>query len=299
MKLGVSSYTFPWGFGIEEYPAPEPPLTLEGLVSRASKLGVDFVQIADNAPLEELGAARRQELFAHARAAGLEIELGTRGTSRETLLHYVEMAAECGATILRSVPTATVAPGDAERAQSFVAETAREIASVLPELERSGVTLCLENYEGLSVATLAELVRGLDTPNVRVCLDSLNSLGRSEGYETVVSSLAPLTGNLHIKDYTIARVDHRLGFTVVGAAAGEGELPIRDLVHSVPDGVSAVIELWTPWMGSIAATVDEEARWARSSVDYLRRVRGDDERDRDPLPRVAPEDPEPRLTHCE
>ena len=270
MKLGISSYTFPWGFGIQGYPAPNPPLTLDGLVSRASELGVDFVQIADNVALEELGAARRQELFERAREAGVGIELGTRGTSRETLLRYVEMAGECGATILRSVPTATVAPGDEEGARSFVESTSREIASVLPELERSGVTLCLENYEGLSVATLAELVRGLDTPLVRVCLDSLNSLGRSEGYETVVSSLAPLTGNLHIKDYSIGRVDHRLGFTVVGTAAGDGDLPIRDLTRSVPDGVSAVVELWTPWMGSIEATVGEEARWARSSVAYLR-----------------------------
>ncbi len=270
MKLGISSYTFPWGFGIQGYPAPEQPLMLEGLVSRASELGVDLVQIADNAPLDELGAARRQELFALAREAGVGIELGARGTSRETLLRYVEMAGECGATILRSVPTATVAPGDEEGAQSFVAETTREIASVLPELERSGVTLCLENYEGLSVATLAELVRGLDTPLVRVCLDSLNSLGRSEGYETVVSSLAPLTGNLHVKDYSIGRVDHRLGFTVAGTPAGEGNLPITNLVTRVPPGVTAVLELWTPWQGSIEATVGEEARWARSSVDFLR-----------------------------
>ncbi|MFW5743217.1 MAG: sugar phosphate isomerase/epimerase family protein [Spirochaetota bacterium] len=272
MKLGISSYTFPWGFGIRGYPAPEPPLTLEGLVTRASELGVDVVQIADNARLDELGARWRRDLFARAREAGVGIELGTRGTSRQSLLRYVEMAGECGATILRSVPTAAVAPGDEAGARSFVESTSREIASILPELERAGVTLCLENYEGLSVATLAELVRGLDTPHVRVCLDSLNSLGRSEGYETVVSSLAPLTGNLHIKDYTIRRVDHRLGFTVVGTAAGDGELPICDLVPSVSDRVSLVIELWTPWMGSIEATVGEEARWARSSVDYLRGV---------------------------
>ncbi len=272
MKLGISSYTFPWGFGIQGYPAPEPPLTLEGLVSRASELGVDLVQIADNVALERLDAARRKELFRHARESGVGIELGTRGTSPETLLRYVEMAAECGATILRSVPTTTVAPGDAERAHSFLAETTREIASVLPDLERSGVTLCLENYEGLSVATLAELVRGLNTLRVRVCLDSLNSLGRSEGYETVVSSLAPLIGNLHIKDYSIRRVDHRLGFTVTGAPAGEGDLPINDLVTRVLPGVTAILELWTPWMGSTEITVVEEERWARSSIRYLKKV---------------------------
>jgi 3-oxoisoapionate decarboxylase len=271
VKLGISSYTFPWAFGINGYPVHEHPLTLEGLVSRASELGVELVQIADNVALEEIDPARRQELFAQARELGVAIELGTRGTSPEILLPYVEMAAECGASILRSVPTAIVAPGDAKRARSFVTQTTGEIESILSELERSGVTLCLENYEGLPVAILADLIRGLDTRNVRVCLDSLNSLGRSEGYETVVSSLGPLTGNLHIKDYAVRRVDHRLGFTVTGTAAGDGDLPIPDLISRVSDSVSAVVELWTPWMGSIGATVAEEARWARSSVDYLRR----------------------------
>ncbi len=272
MKLGVSSYTFTWGIGIPGFPAPSAPLTPEQLVSVAAELGVDALQLADNMPLHEIEPASRRRLFAQAAEAGVEIELGARGTDVETLRRYIEIAREGGVSILRSVPTATIAPGDRDSERSFVEATAREIASLLVELERAGVTLCLENYEGLSSAGLASLVCTVDSPAVRVCLDTLNSLGRSEGYETVVSGLGPLTGNLHIKDYAVRRVDHRLGFSVTGTPAGEGDLPIGDLLTRVPPGVTAILELWTPWQGSVEATASTEQQWARASVDYLRSV---------------------------
>lgn len=136
------------------------------------------------------------------------------------------------------------------------------------------MTLCLENYEGISVETLATLVRSADSPRVRVCLDSLNSLGRGEGCETVLAELAPLSANVHVKDYRTRRLDHRLGFVVEGVAAGTGELPIGELLGRVPNGTSAVVELWTPWRGNISATCDLEMQWARESVGFLRSISG-------------------------
>lgn len=111
---------------------------------------------------------------------------------------------------------------------------------------------------------------GVGSTSVRVCLDSLNSLGRSEGYDEVVTLLGPLTGNLHVKDYTIRRVDHRLGFVVEGRPAGDGDLPFDDLLTRVPDTMSAIVELWTPWQGSLDATIELEARWAQQSTAALR-----------------------------
>jgi len=272
VKLGISTYTFTWGIGISGYPAPTAPITPERLVAIAAGLGVDALQIADNMPVHEFDLSRRRRLFEQAAEAGIAIELGARGTDVDTLRRYIRIAEEGGVSILRSVPTATIAPGDQDAERSFVATSAREIASLIDELEDAGVTLCLENYEGMSTAALASLVRAVDSPAVRVCLDTLNSLGRSEGYESVVCALGPLTGNLHIKDYAIRRVDHRLGFTVAGTQAGEGDLPIADLVRRVPHDVTAVLELWTPWQGSLDATISKEAQWARSSVDHLRSV---------------------------
>lgn len=269
MKLAISSYTFSWGFGTAGYPQPAAPLTPERLLAIARSMSVSTVQIADNSPLDELDPSRLDELIARARDEGITLELGTSGTDPENLRRYVQLATRCGAEVLRSVPKGTVAIGDEEADRAFTDATVASVSSVVDELEAAGVTLCLENYEGYSVHSLRRAIDRLASTRVRVCLDSLNSLGRSEGYETVVDALADVTGNLHVKDYRARRLDHRLGYLVEGTPAGEGDLPIRALLRTVPPDVSVVLEQWTPWAGSIEETTTREMDWARRSVAYL------------------------------
>lgn len=269
MNLAIGSYTFSWGFGTAGYPQPTESLTPERLLEVASSLGVSTVQIADNAPLHELDSSRVDDFCARARGEGIALEMGTSGTDPDNLRRYLELATRCGATVLRSVPRGTVQMGDEEADRAFTDATVASVSAVVDELEAAGVTLCLENYEGYPVHSLRRAIDRIASKRVRVCLDSLNSLGRSEGYETVVDALADVTGNLHVKDYRARRLDHRLGYLVEGTPAGEGDLPLRNLLQRVPAGVTVVLEQWTPWSDTIEATVELEREWARQSVAYL------------------------------
>lgn len=272
MNIGVSSYTFPWSIGIPGHATPAAPLTSLDLLEAACDLGVPRLQIADNLPVDELPEEERNRLFAAARERGVEIELGMRGTDPTEIRRFISLSKSCFARVLRTVPTARVAPGDTEGRRVVVGEVIDSLRTVLPELEESGIVLCVENYEELPVAALRDVVESVDSPNVRVCLDTVNSLGRGEGVDSVVETLGPLTGNLHIKDFSTRRLDHRLGFLVEGRAAGDGQLPIRALAAGVPQDVSVIVELWTPWQGDIEATVKTEREWARRSVQFLRDV---------------------------
>lgn len=272
MKVGISSYTFPWAIGIAGYPQPATSLKPESLIDIGSDLGVRVVQIADNLPLDALAPGRLTALAAKARERGIEIEPGTRGTSASNLRHYLEIAEICGSHIIRSVPDVVLGRNDRDAEEEFLSTTEGELRSIIADLERRDVILCLENYEGISVKTLSKLIRRVDSPNIRVCLDSLNSLGRSEGYDTVLSELAPLTANLHVKDYRSRRRDHRLAFYIEGTAAGAGELPIRDMINRVQSGVSTIVELWTPWQGTLEETCRLEMEWARESVEFLHSI---------------------------
>jgi sugar phosphate isomerase/epimerase len=78
---------------------------------------------------------------------------------------------------------------------------------------------------------------------------------------------------LHIKDYVIERVDTQMGFTVLGAPAGDGALEIPALLNAFsakPEDSAVVVELWTPYINSVDETVDLEYRWAEKSLEYLR-----------------------------
>jgi hypothetical protein len=103
-------------------------------------------------------------------------------------------------------------------------------------------------------------------------LDTVNSLGALETPEVVVETLAPLTVNLHIKDFVIDRVPQMMGFVVSGVPAGTGKLAIPWLLGQMPVGndVSAILEQWPPLRESVEATIAMEQEWAERGVQYLR-----------------------------
>jgi sugar phosphate isomerase/epimerase len=264
MKVGIGSWTYGWAVGVEGYPRPDPPLSHLGLLGKAVALGVEVVQFADNLPVEGLGEADREQLRAAAREHGITLELGTRGLAPPHLLRYLELCQYFGATLLRTLPPAGRVLGSL-RAQ---------IEAVLSEYARAGVAIALENYEGHRAAELASFIESIDSPFLGVCLDTVNSLGALEGPEEVVRTLAPYVLNVHVKDFEIVRAPSRMGFLVEGRAAGEGRLNIPWLLEQTRrhgHDPNAIIELWTPYCGSIEATTALEDQWARASVDYLKR----------------------------
>jgi len=265
MRLGISSWTYPWAIGISGFEPPSRPLTLANLLERASALKVGVVQIADNLPLHKLAAAEVYQASDQAERLGLAVEVGTRGVEPAHLLRYLELAVELGASLVRTLTHTADSKPSLEQAENWIRE-------VLPEFESAGVILGLENYERHSSRDLAALVRRLGSPQVGICLDTVNSLGRLETPECVVETLAPLTVNLHVKDFVIERVAQMMGFVVRGAAAGTGMLDIPWLLEKMPSGknLSAILEQWPPFEKSLEATITMEREWAEQGVRYLR-----------------------------
>jgi hypothetical protein len=84
--------------------------------------------------------------------------------------------------------------------------------------------------------------------------------------------LAPFVVNLHIKDFVIERVPEMMGFSVRGAPAGSGMLEIASLLAQMPSekSISAILEQWPPFAGSVEATIETERIWAEQGIRYLR-----------------------------
>ena len=150
----------------------------------------------------------------------------------------------------------------------------RGIRHALPQLDQQGVTLALENNEAFSAPEFAGLMRRIASPRVGICLDTANSLGRPETLKTVVEHLAEYAVVLHAKDYDIRRIDTRLGFSVVGQPAGDGQVDfewvLAELRERGRDQISVIVEHWPPFEGTIDATVRMEEEWLARSVRFLR-----------------------------
>ena len=100
-------------------------------------------------------------------------------------------------------------------------------------------------------------------------------MGAGEGFETVSEILLPFTLNLHLKDFSIRRVSHKMGLVIEGKPAGLGMLNIVELVKKLSllnRCESAILELWTPPEDSLTETVNKEERWAAESIHFLKKT---------------------------
>ena len=265
MRLGLGSYGLAWAIGVPGFPV-EAPLDAFGLVGRAAAWRLGVVQIGDNLPLGRFPPPELASLRALADRAGLALEVGMRGLVEDAVWRHLEVAGALGSALLRAVIDA---PGFEPAPDEVVAILRR----LVPALEQAGVTLAIENHDRFPSAALAGMVRAAESPRVGICLDTVNSFGALEGPAVVVENLGPLTVNLHLKEFTVRRAGHKMGFAVEGAPAGQGRLDIPWLLsrlRAMGRDPNAILEQWVPPEEDVARTVAKEFRWAEQSLAYLR-----------------------------
>jgi 3-oxoisoapionate decarboxylase len=267
VRLGIGSYTYGWSVGVPGYPPPPRPLTAAGLLNRAAELGVRVVQIADNLPLDRLGADELDSLARDAGRLGIDLEVGTRGIGPDLLRRYAEIAARLRSPILRTLIDTPDHRPDPD-------EVVAALRAALPDLERLGICLAIENHDRFRADILADILAQVGSPRVGICLDTANSIGCVENLDTLADVLGARIVNLHLKDHCIFRPPHHNGFVVEGRPAGRGQLDVPRLLRLVREigrDPNVIVELWTPPEATPAETVAKEEAWARESVGYLRR----------------------------
>lgn len=263
MIPGISTYTYTWAIGVPGS-EPEKPMSIFQLLEKAIELGVSVVQVADNLPLDRFSETELLEVRNYAEDLNIQIEVGARGMTAENLEKYIEIASFFRSPILRFVI-------DGPGFEPSLDEIHRIIAGAIPELESQQITLAIENHDRLLAREFVAIVEKSGSLRVGICLDTVNSMGAGEGLETVISQLAPLTVNLHVKEFSIRRVSHKMGFVIEGVPLGEGMLPVNKLVKLVsPRCQSAILEQWTPPEESIEKTIQKENEWAIKSINYLK-----------------------------
>lgn len=270
MQLGISTYTYTWAVGVAGQ-LPVRPLTAFDLIDKCSDMGLSLVQLADNLPLGNYTSTEIATIARYAREKSIKIEPGARGLTAENLEKYISIAEQFASPILRFVI-------DGPGYEPTIDDIVRIIRPYVSQLKRAGKQLAIENHDRLLCQEFIAILHATDPETVGICLDTVNSMGASEGLKEVVSALAPYTINLHIKDYTIRRIWHKMGFEIEGAPAGQGMLKIPWLMAQLAPYKrchTALLELWTPPESRIEDTLEKEARWASESIAYLKTLNFD------------------------
>ena len=265
MRLGISSFTFPWAIGGIDNDHPVSMTAFE-LLDKAHTYGADVLQIADNLPIGHLSNDELWKLKSAADALGIALEVGTRGIATANIARFLEIAAILGSPILRIVIDTKDHEPTMDEINSLLAPFANQFRNV-------SIKLAIENHDRLTCEQFNEIIDRLGDDWVGICLDTVNSLGAVEAPNTVVPALAPRAINVHMKDFEVVRSNGQMGFTVQGTALGQGRLDVQSVIAAVGGSkrdITSVIELWTPRQSSYEETVALEESWAVQSVKFLR-----------------------------
>lgn len=262
MKLGISSYSFTWAVGVPGHLPPN-PLTGTDLLNLAKNLGISLVQIADNMPLHEMTSEQLWHLVHQASELNQEIEIGAKNLTAPNLERYIQIAGMFHSKILRFVIDG---PGYRPTTEEVIAI----VAHAEPKLRESNIILAIENHDRMFTDEFVQIVEKINSPYVGICLDCANSLGVGEGFHEVVQKLAPYTVNFHLKEISINRKYHMMGFDIEGKPFGEGKLPLKWMLGQLPPKCrTAILEQWTPPEANISLTLEKELDWAKRSIAYL------------------------------
>ena len=257
MRLGLSSYSYRYAVSDDVS-----PMDTTEMIRQAAALGLDFLQICDNLPLDAMSESQLENVAAKSADLGLAVEVGTTGLDQGHLSRYVEIARMLGSRGLRLVlDTADV-------------DTAiHRLRPIVPSLNESGITLAIENHFGLSANELATVVELLGSEMVRVCLDTANSVGLMERPLETASTLGHLACQVHLKDYVVEKAI--IGYHVTGRILGEGWLDLDGLLGILGGRASTLdymVELWMDPADSREETLAKEAHWIASSVVAARHL---------------------------
>ena len=183
------------------------------------------------------------------------------GLTEQNLGRHLDIAQMFGSDLVRVVVGETV-----------VEECLKILRSVLQRLRSQNITVGLENHFDLTTDQLIGIVRELDDERVGLIFDTTNGLGFVERPEEAILKAQPYLVSMHVKDYTIRKVE--AGYLVTGAVLGKGMLDIAAVLccaAGAPNLRSIILEMTVK--RDEAAAAEAVIAWEHAAVlesrDYL------------------------------
>jgi sugar phosphate isomerase/epimerase len=120
------------------------------------------------------------------------------------------------------------------------------------------------------------MVETVGHPQVRLTVDSVNSLSHEETVSEVLKYMAPYCICLHMKDYVIRRYNGGGGLKVTGACLGTGRLDAQNFYEECrarsDSDFNVILESWMEPCETLEETLQREDEWAEKSVEYLKKM---------------------------
>jgi len=210
----------------------------------------------------------------------LFLEVGGWGCSPDELQSQLRMARLLGCRVLR---TAIWGSGrfrltPAERKQKL-REAETNLCDIMPEAEKNGIAIAVENHQDFTAPELLSVVRRIDSECCGICFDTGNSIPILQDPYRECRLLAPYVKTVHFKDFQIAdTVQELTGARLYGTALGDGVLDLpremRTIYRAAPEA-NWNIELQLGPCATPEETYRNEDESVARSVVYARKLQAE------------------------
>ncbi|HKB02914.1 MAG TPA: sugar phosphate isomerase/epimerase family protein [Gemmataceae bacterium] len=153
----------------------------------------------------------------------------------------IKTAREAGATVVRTVMLGGRRYEVFRTAKEYAAFAEQAVASLRlaePVMARHKVTLAVENHKDYRTDELVDVMKGLSSEYVGVCVDTGNSIALLERPTETAELLAPWARACHLKDMGVEGSPD--GFLLSEVPLGEGFLDLRRIVDVLRKGRPAM-----------------------------------------------------------
>jgi len=259
-KVGIGSFAYRYAIGFSGF-NPGKPMSVADFLETAARSGWKGVQLCENLGYANLSDAELAVAAAQAKRLQLFVEIGLNGLTDQTLDRHLDVAEMFGSELMRVVV-----------GEAAVEKPLKILRAALPRLRSQGITLGLENHFDLTMDQLLGIVGRLGDEHVGIIFDTTNGLGFLEKPQEEIVKAQPYLVSMHIKDYTIRKVE--AGYLVTGAVLGKGMLDVPAVLRcagGAPNLRSVILEMTVKRdeTAPVDAVLHREQTAVLESRDYL------------------------------
>jgi 3-oxoisoapionate decarboxylase len=204
-------------------------------IAFARERGANAVQL----PLGRRTEAEATAVRRAAEAAGVAVEgivspPDDTAAGRDRFVAELSSARGCGAEVVRVVMLggrryeAFTKPDDYAQ---FARNAKATLERVEPLARAAGVKLAVENHKDFRTDELLDLLRGLSSPWVGICVDTGNNLALLEDPTATIAALSPFAFTVHLKDMGLE--EYADGFRLAEVPLGRGVLDLPAVVAAL------------------------------------------------------------------
>ncbi|MBM4043608.1 MAG: sugar phosphate isomerase/epimerase [Planctomycetes bacterium] len=228
MLLGVDSWSFSFAFGIRDV-KPARRMAVWDMLAKVREWGLKGAQVGVG-DMPKLGSPEFESLRKAIEKDGLFWEVSAGMVQREDgVLRALEYDAALGTKVVRAFMEGFGIQFKGISLDDYVSDAISHIKNLLPEFERRGLLLCLENHGGLRMKHLRRVLETFPSKHLGLCLDTGNPVLTLEDPIEIIKELAPRTYTCHLKDWNLIR--SRDGLIARGCALGDGVVDLPAAVE--------------------------------------------------------------------